>query len=228
MCDLIDIPPVIVQHPHSQLVEFHFDVSLVCDANGNDLKYQWTHNGNILASNSHYSIINDTNLVINNVKSSDSGQYQCFVSNSGGRVASNYATVLVVAKGGFLNATKIQSFGVCFLMYYIVPAPDIITHPTDTTVAAPFSAVFTCSVCVFGHLNLIWYKGSEIYESIPKKSVITVTSSNNVTNSTLTILNVSSKDSGMYYCEAWANKKASQSRSAHLLYSGKVHVQICI
>ncbi|XP_065904077.1 hemicentin-1-like [Dysidea avara] len=194
-----NIPPVIVQHPHSQLVEFHFDVSLVCDANGNDLKYQWTHNGNILASNSHYSIINDTNLVINNVKSSDSGQYQCFVSNSGGRVASNYATVLVVAK---------------------VPAPDIITHPTDTTVAAPFSAVFTCSVCVFGHLNLIWYKGSEIYESIPKKSVITVTSSNNVTNSTLTILNVSSKDSGMYYCEAWANKKASQSRSAHLLYSG--------
>ena len=105
-------------------------------------------------------------------------------------------------------------------MYHIVPAPDIITHPTDTSAAAPFSAVFTCSVSAFGKLSIIWYRNNQKYESVANKSAISITSLNNITTSTLTILQVSNKDIGVYYCEAWANKKASQSQSAQLFYPG--------
>ena len=77
------VPPVIVLHPHCQMVEFYFDVSLVCGAVGDDLKYQWTYRGNIITANSHYSI---SVLVISDIKLPDSGQYQCLVSNSNGTV----------------------------------------------------------------------------------------------------------------------------------------------
>ena len=88
-----DLPPVIVQHPYSQMVEFDFDVYLRCGAVGDNLKYQWTHNNIVLV---HY---NESDIIINNVQSSDAGQYQCIVSNSGGRVVSRPATILVVARG---------------------------------------------------------------------------------------------------------------------------------
>ena len=96
---LTDFPPFIEQQPYSQMVEFYFDLSLRCDAIGDDLKYQWIHNGNAVIPNGHYNIINGTTLFINNVNSSDSGQYQCLVSNKVERVTSSNATVLVVEKG---------------------------------------------------------------------------------------------------------------------------------
>ena len=95
----VDPPPVIVQHPYNKMVEFHFDVYLRCGAVGDNLKYQWTHNNIVLVPNSHYSIVNESDIIINNVQSSDSGQYQCIVSNNIGRVVSRHATVLVVARG---------------------------------------------------------------------------------------------------------------------------------
>ena len=113
---------------------------------------------------------------------------------------------------------RLQKF--ILMIHIIVPAPHIITLPTDTSAAAPFSAVFTCSASAFGHLNIIWYRNNEPYETVPNKSIIILTSSHNITTSNLTILNVTMKDSGVYYCEAWANRKASQSRSASLFYAG--------
>jgi len=197
------------------MVEFHFDVYLRCRAVGDNLKYQWTHNNIVLVPNSHYSIVNESDIVINNVQSSDAGQYQCIVSNNGGRVTSKYATILVVDKGEIWC-----TYCILKLIVQIVPAPHIITHPTDTSAAAPFSAVFTCSVSAFGYLNIIWYRNNEVYKTVINKSKITMTSSHNVTTSNLIIVNVTMKDSGVYYCEAWANRKASQSRSANLFYAG--------
>ena len=59
-----------------------------------------------------------------------------------------------------------------------------------------------------------------MYKTFANKSNVTVTSLHNVTTSNLTILNVTMEDSGVYYCEAWANRKASQSRPANLFYAG--------
>ena len=111
----------------------------------------------------------------------------------------------------------------------IVPGPDMITHPTDTSAAAPFSAVFTCSASAFGHINITWYKNNEAYKTIANKSNFTLTSSNNVSTSNLTILNVTMKDNGVYYCEAWANKRATQSRLVNLFFAGMcpLHLHTC-
>ena len=109
---------------------------------------------------------------------------------------------------------------VCLLL---VPAPDIITHPTDTSAAAPFSAVFTCSAKGYGFLNITWFKNNKVYNSITNKATMHQTSSINITTSTLVIYNVTEDDMGVYYCLVWANSKASQSRIANLLFSGTAY-----
>ena len=102
-------------------------------------------------------------------------------------------------------------------------APDIITHPTDTSAAAPFSAVFTCSAKGCGELNVIWHRQTK---PLPQRAYSTMKASVNGTTitSTLTILNVVSEDVGTYYCVVWASKIAVYSRVASLLLAGKVQV----
>ena len=102
-------------------------------------------------------------------------------------------------------------------MLLSVPAPQIIIHPNDTSAAAPFSAVFTCSAKGYGYLNITWFKNNKVYNSL--KSIIHQTSSMNITTSTLVIYNVTEDDVGVYHCLVWASSKASQSRTADLLFS---------
>ena len=105
----------------------------------------------------------------------------------------------------------------------VVLAPDIITHPTDASAAAPFSAVFTCSAKGCSELNVIWHRQNK---SLPQRAYSTITVTVNGTTSTLTIPNVVNEDVGTYYCVVWASSKATQSRVASLFLAGKVHTQL--
>ena len=100
---------------------------------------------------------------------------------------------------------------------HVVLAPDIILHPTNTSAAAPFSAVFTCSAKGCGELNIIWYRQNK---PLPQRAYSTMTASVNGTTSTLTIPNVVSEDVGTYYCVVWASNIAIQSRVASLFLAG--------
>ena len=102
-------------------------------------------------------------------------------------------------------------------MLFIVPAPHIITHPTDTSAVVPFSGVFTCSAGGYGYRYIIWYRRTG---PIPKKAYSTLIPSVNETTSVLTIPNVTSKDVGVYYCVVWVNKTAIQSQTANLFLAG--------
>ena len=104
---------------------------------------------------------------------------------------------------------------------HTVPAPDIITDPTDTSAAAPFSAVFTCSARGCGELNITWHRHNK---PLPQRVYSTIKNSVNGTTSTLTILNVVNDDVGTYYCVVWASNKATQSRVASLFLAGRVNV----
>jgi len=109
-----------------------------------------------------------------------------------------------------------------------VPAPHIIIHPTDTTAAAPFSGVLTCSASGYGTLLVNWVKKDlNMLEtkSLPTKANISLESSPEVTSSTLVIPNVTNSDVGKYYCVVWAENKASRSNAANLLFSG-MHIAI--
>ena len=94
-----------------------------------------------------------------------------------------------------------------------VPGPRIITHPTDTSAAAPFSAVFTCSVQAFGTISIEW-RGKD---NLPSPIQV---STPELTTSTLTIPNVTEKDAGTYYCVVWANRQGAISNEAKLIFAG--------
>ena len=97
-------------------------------------------------------------------------------------------------------------------------APKIITHPTATYAAAPFSAVFKCSVQAYGYLTIDWYRNNN---NLPKKASSRLTPSVSETTSVLTIPNVTSEDVGTYYCEVWANMLAARSHVVNLFLAGK-------
>ena len=48
----------------------------------------------------------------------------------------------------------------CVYTYYVAPALRIVTHPTDTSAAAPFSALFKCSIKAYGYLTVTWYRNN--------------------------------------------------------------------
>ena len=70
----------------------------------------------------------------------------------------------------------------------VASALHILTQPTDTSAAAPFSALFEFSIQVYSYQTIHWYKNNEI--SIPKKAYLTLIPSVKETTSILTIPNV--------------------------------------
>ena len=94
----------------------------------------------------------------------------------------------------------------------------IVTEPTDTSAAAPFSGVFTCSVEGYGYHNILWYKQSGT--ALPYKHKIKEVTSQGIVTSTLIIPNVTKEDVGEYYCQVWANNRGVRSNTANLYYSG--------
>jgi len=101
-------------------------------------------------------------------------------------------------------------------VFFTVPAPHIIVHPTNTSAAAPFSAVFTCSAEGYGDLNIRWRRKGVLFEKIPEKSKINQENHLNIATSKLVIPNVTDNDVGMYYCIVWANRTATSSFIANL------------
>ena len=101
---------------------------------------------------------------------------------------------------------------------YVVSPLRVITHPIDTSAAAPFGALFNCSVQVYGYLTITWYR----INALPKNAS-TLIPSINATTSILTIPNVTNEDVGTYYCEVRAGKMAIRSQPANLILAGNIH-----
>ena len=106
-----------------------------------------------------------------------------------------------------------------FIITYYVGFPQVVTHPTDTSAAAPFSALFSCSVQAYGYLTVTWYKNNGI--SVPEKAYSRLKPSVYMTKSLLIIPNVTVDDVGTYYCVVWANRKTAQSLVANLILAGR-------
>ena len=101
---------------------------------------------------------------------------------------------------------------------HVVSPPRVVTQPINTSAAAPFGALFNCSVQAYGYLTITWYR----INALPKNAS-TLIPSINVTTSILFIPNVTIEDVGKYYCEAWAGKMAVRSKTVNLILAGKTH-----
>ena len=83
-------PPVILTGPQSQTVPVGGDTTLTVVASGEQLTYQWQHEGSNIAGASNSS------LPLSDVQSSDAGTYTVVVSNPGGSVTSDPAVLTVI------------------------------------------------------------------------------------------------------------------------------------
>ena len=74
-------PPRVIQHPKSQSVLTGTQATFKVEATGDDLTFQWLKNGSDVHNDSNYSGTDTSTLMIQHVKSSDGGCYNCLVSN---------------------------------------------------------------------------------------------------------------------------------------------------
>ena len=111
---------------------------------------------------------------------------------------------------------------ICIIII-LVSVPRVITHPTDTSAAAPFSALLICSIQAYGYHSVIWYRNNN---SLPSKAYSTLLPSVNVTTSVLTIPNVTSEDVGAYYCVAWIDTIAVRSLAGNLILTSKLSIAL--
>ena len=111
-------------------------------------------------------------------------------------------------------------------MHYVDPALRVIAHPTNTSAAAPFSAIFKCSIQAYGYLTVTWYRNNRY--PVPEKAYSTLIPSVNVTTSILTIPNVTSEDVGIHYCVARVGRRTEESLGANLFFAGKYTYICCV
>lgn len=122
--------PSIIAHPVSQTVTAGTNVTLSVSAAGSALSYQWRKDGVALVGATASS------LALSNIQLSAAGSYAVVVSNSAGQIASNAATVTVVAAA---------------------VAPTITAQPAAQIVAAGSSATFRVTATGTG-LSYQWRK----------------------------------------------------------------------
>ena len=107
-----------------------------------------------------------------------------------------------------------------FILHVVSPS-KIVTQPTNTSAAAPFGGVFTCSVEGYGYQHIIWHKQSGV---LPHKHKTSKIASGTIVTSTLIIPNITQEDAGKYYCQVWAfNNVGVRSEKADLYYSGSCY-----
>jgi uncharacterized cupredoxin-like copper-binding protein len=129
-------PPVIVSGPQSPTVPAGGDTSLTVVASGNDLTYQWQHEGTNIAG------ATGSSLSLTNVQSGDAGQYVVVVSNPGGSVTSEPGVVRVIEP--------------------VLP-PVIVRGPESQTVVVGSSVSFTVEATGAGTLEYQWqHNGTNI------------------------------------------------------------------
>ena len=91
------VPPVITQQPANQVVAVGATAYFTAGATGPSLAWQWQKDGANLTEGGHYTGVNASTLVIQNVQPGDAGQYSFWVGNAAGWVKSSNAALTVCA-----------------------------------------------------------------------------------------------------------------------------------
>lgn len=126
---------------------------------------------------------------------------------------------------------------VCLLLTGLSMAPHVKQFPSHMTKTSKDSAEINCSHDNPEHDRILWYKHSDqefelmanLYDTLPNiepiyESKIKV-DGNAIRESTLTIRNLSSADSGLYFC---ALRRAQWRTHHHCLTNTSAHLPITI
>lgn len=162
-------PPVIISQPFSQFVQPGNSAVFIVDAVGSGtLSYQWSENGTNLLDSSTISGTSSNILTILDISAADAGTYTVLVSNAMGSVISSNALLTVVPG---------------------LP-PAISGQPASQIVPAGAAAVFAVTAFGYSPLSFQWLKNGASLSPGPGVS--------GISNSVLTLLNISTADTGSY------------------------------
>ena len=96
--------------PSSQSVEVTHNATfttMVTGVGSNNFTYQWRHNGTIISGET-----GDT-LVITNVMESNSGEYECIVTNEFGDINTSAIVALMVTSKYFKSYSMLNNIAIC-------------------------------------------------------------------------------------------------------------------
>jgi len=88
--------PVVETVSEVNLTVNNYNLTMKCLPVKSNLNYTWIIKNDIVLSRVHG--VNSSHLTIINLKPEDSGDYQCLVSNSTGKISSNFAIVNITGK----------------------------------------------------------------------------------------------------------------------------------
>ena len=191
--------------PSSQSVEvtqtFMFNTT-VSGVGVENFMYQWTHNGTIISGETR-----DT-LMITKVMESDSGDYECIVTNQFGDSDTSDVVVLIITSECFIQH--------CIILLNCVGIPPFICiHPKDMVVDLLNNAMFVSLTCEADGAETYYWE--RLIGGIPTGAI-------GVNNNTFTIINLQPEDAGNYRCVATNASGSSVSDYAQLSINGQLNV----
>ena len=81
--------------------------------------------------------------------------------------------------------------------------PIVANISDDQKVISPAPVSFNCTVDSYPHSNITWlHNGAEVQAAPPRVTINTVQVDNRTQESTLTLLNTTAEDTGIYTCSA--------------------------
>ncbi|XP_072917938.1 peroxidasin homolog [Hemitrygon akajei] len=183
--------PRITSEPQDVDVTLGNTVYFTCRAEGNPKpNIIWLHNNNEIDMKDDHrvNLLEDGTLMIQDIKESDQGAYQCMAKNVAGEVKTNEV----------------------ILRYFGTPSkPTFVIQPQNTEVLVGESVTLECSVSGHPQPRIIWTKGNNT--PIPDDLRYTITSSGG-----LFMQNVTFEDQGQYNCNA-SNTEGSIQAVAHII-----------
>ncbi len=175
--------PGINQHPSNQTVNQGQTAMFAVDASGAGLSFQWRRGGVNLSNGGNIAGATSNQLTVSNAQAGDVGSYDCLVSNGAGTTGSNAATLTVVL------------------------TPGITTQPSNSTVVAGQTAMFTVGASGTSP-GFQWRRNGVNLSNGGKFS--------GVNTATLTITNAQAAEAGNYDCIASNAAGSAMSNMATL------------
>ncbi|XP_032897244.1 peroxidasin homolog [Amblyraja radiata] len=183
--------PRITSEPQDVDVTLGNTVYFTCRAEGNPKpNIIWLHNNNEIDMKVDHrvNLLEDGTLMIQDIKESDQGAYQCMAKNVAGEVKTNEV----------------------ILRYFDTPSkPTFVIQPQNTEVLVGESVTLECGVSGHPQPHIAWTKGNNT--AIPDDLRHTTTASGG-----LFMQNVTFDDQGQYNCNA-SNKEGSIQAVAHII-----------